>query len=61
LTETRLLPDARRYVIEGAQLVLEQRAVVQKLERDGCDTLDALLQLELLEGMQAEYIGPWKS
>jgi hypothetical protein len=57
LTETLgLLPEARRFVIEGAQLVIEQRAVVQRLEREGYDALDALLHLELLEGMQAEYI-----
>jgi hypothetical protein len=56
LTETLgLLPEARRFVIEGARLVMEQRAVVQNLEREGYDTRDALLHLELLEGMQAEY------
>jgi hypothetical protein len=57
LTETLgLLPEARRFVVEGARLVIEQRAVVQYLERGGYDTLDALEHLELLEGMQAEYI-----
>jgi hypothetical protein len=34
---------------------MEQRAVVQNLEREGYDTREALLHLELLEGMQAEY------
>ena len=57
LTETlALLPEARRFVAEGERLVSEQLAVVQMLERDGYDTLDAIEHLELLEGMQAEYL-----
>ena len=57
LTETLgMLPEARRFVVEGARLVMQQRAVVQNLELDGYETLDALRHLELLEGMQAEYI-----
>jgi hypothetical protein len=57
LTETLgLLSEARRFVIEGARLVIEQRAIVQHLERNGYDTLEAFAHLELLEGMQAEYI-----
>jgi hypothetical protein len=57
LTETLgLLPEARQFVTEGERLVSKQRAVVQSLERDGYDTLDAVLHLELLEGMQMEYV-----
>ena len=51
-----LLPEARRFVTEGARLVSEQRAVVRALEQKGYDTLDAIDYLELLEGMQAEYV-----
>jgi len=51
-----MLPEARRFVVEGAQLVREQCAVVVALERGGHDILDAVEHLELLEGMQAEYI-----
>ena len=57
LTETlALLPEARRFVAEGERLMSEQRAVVQILEREGYDTLDAIEHLELLEEMQAEYL-----
>jgi hypothetical protein len=57
LTETLgMLPEARRFVIEGARLVRQQRALVVALDRRGYDTLDAVDHLELLEGMQAEYI-----
>jgi hypothetical protein len=49
LTETlAILPEARE------RLMSKQRDVVQTLERDGYDTLDAIENLELLEGMQAE-------
>jgi hypothetical protein len=51
-----LLPEARRFVAEGERLVSEQRAVIQVLEREGYDTLDAIEHLELLEGMQVEYL-----
>ena len=51
-----LLPEARRFVAEGARLVTEQRAVLRALERKGYETLDAIDYLELLEGMQAEYV-----
>jgi hypothetical protein len=51
-----MLPDARRFVSEGARLVRQQRAVVVALDRGGYDILDAVEHLELLEGMQAEYI-----
>jgi Txe/YoeB family toxin of Txe-Axe toxin-antitoxin module len=57
LTETlALLAEARRFVAEGERLVSKQRDVVQILERDGYDTLDAIEHLELLEEMQAEYL-----
>ena len=57
LTDTlALLPEARRFVDEGNRLVCEQRAVVQDLEQCGYDTLDAIEHLELLEGMQEEYV-----
>jgi hypothetical protein len=57
LTDTlAFLPEARWFVTEGERLVVEQRAVVQSLERDGYDTLEAIEHLELLEGMQAEYV-----
>ena len=57
LTKTLgMLPEARRFVVEGARLVNLQRSVVVALDRRGYDSLDAVEHLELLEGMQAEYI-----
>jgi hypothetical protein len=57
LTETlALLPEARRFVAEGERLMSKQRDVIQVLESDGYDTLAAIEHLELLEGMQAEYL-----
>jgi hypothetical protein len=39
----------------GARLVMQQRAIVA-LDRRGYDIVDAVEHLELLEGMQAEYV-----
>jgi len=56
LTETLgLLSRARQFVIDGEGNLSKQRAVVDRLERVGVDTSDAMDYLETLEEMQAEY------
>ena len=56
LTETLgLLSQARQFVIDGEGNLSKQRAVVDRLERVGVDTSDAMDYLETLEEMQAEY------
>ena len=50
LVETlELLVKAREYVAEGEEYVVDQRDVVDRLERKGQDALDAILLLEDLE------------
>jgi hypothetical protein len=57
LTETLgLLSHARRRVADGNKCLVAQRMIVEDLERDGYDTLDAILFLEYLEEAQAEYV-----
>ena len=57
LTETLgLLSQARQYVIDGEGYVSRQKALVERLERVGVDTSDAMTYLETLEEMQDEYI-----
>jgi hypothetical protein len=57
LVETlELLSKARQYVEQGAQCVLYQREIVDGLERQGCDPLEAILFLETLEEMQDAYV-----
>ena len=57
LTETlELLSYARRCVADGNKCLLAQRMIIEDLERDGYDTLDAILFLEYLEEAQTEYI-----
>jgi hypothetical protein len=51
-----LLSIARQYVTDGEGFVLRQKAKVTRLERRGLDVSDALVYLETLEGMQAEYV-----
>jgi hypothetical protein len=56
LTETLgLLRVARRRVADGNKCLVAQRMIVEDLERDGYDTLDAIIFLEYLEEAQAEY------
>lgn len=43
------LHKARRIVADGEKCLVEQRKVVDRLESDGCDTLDAIQFLEYLE------------
>ena len=57
LTETLgLLSSAREIVAEGEKYLFEQMAIIEGLEREGSDTIDALDYLETLEGMQANYV-----
>jgi hypothetical protein len=57
LTETLgMLSVARRFVIEGERCMSEQKAFVDSLERRGKDASLAVSYLEILEGMQAEYV-----
>jgi hypothetical protein len=50
------LSKARRIVVDGEECMLRQRTIVDRLERQGYDTLDAILFLEYLEEMQAQYV-----
>jgi hypothetical protein len=52
----RELSKARRIVVDGEECMLRQREIVDRLERQGYDTLDAILFLEYLEEMQAQYV-----
>jgi hypothetical protein len=57
LAETlELLVKAREYVAEGEDYLVDQREVVDRLERKGQDALDAILFLEDLEEIQEEYV-----
>jgi hypothetical protein len=57
LVETlELLVKAREYVAEGEDYLVDQREVVDRLERKGQDALDAILFLEDLEEIQEEYV-----
>jgi len=57
LSETLgMLSTARQYVTDGEGYVSKQRAFVERLERQGLDTDDAIEYLETLEEMQAEYV-----
>ena len=51
-----LLAKAREYVAEGQEYLVDQRQVVDRLERWGKDPLDAILFLEDLEEIQEEYV-----
>ena len=44
-----LLAKAREYVAEGEECLVDQRNIVDRLERRGQDPLDAILFLETLE------------
>ena len=50
------LHKARRFVADGEKCMLVQRKVVDRLERQGQDTLGAILFLEYLEEMQHQYV-----
>jgi hypothetical protein len=50
------LSKARRIVVDGEECMLRQREIVDRLEQQGYDTLDAILFLEYLEEMQAQYV-----
>ena len=57
LVETlELLVKAREYVAEGEEWLVDQRNIVDRLERRGQDPLDAILFLETLEDVQEEYV-----
>lgn len=50
------LSKARRFVADGKKCVLAQRMLIDDWERDGYDTLDAILFLEYLEEVQEQYV-----
>ena len=50
------LVKAREYVAEGEECLVDQRNIVDRLERRGQDPLDAILFLETLEDVQEEYV-----
>ena len=50
------LSKARRFVAEGKKCMVLQRRIVDKLERQGYDAVDAILFLEYLEEMQEQYV-----
>ena len=57
LVETlELLVKARQYVAEGEEYLVDQRKIVDRLERRGRDRLHAILFLEDLEEVQQEYV-----
>ena len=57
LVETlELLVKERHYVAEGEEYLVDQRKIVDRLERRGKDPLDAILFLEDLEEVQEEYV-----
>ena len=57
LVETlELLSKAREYVAQGQEELIEQREIVDQLERCGHDPLEATLFLEDLEDMQDVYV-----
>ena len=51
-----MLVKARECVAEGEEYLVDQRKVVDRLERRGKDPLDAILFLEDLEEVQEEYV-----
>jgi hypothetical protein len=51
-----LLFKAREYVAEGEECLVDQRKIVDRLERRGQDSIDAILFLEDLEDVQEEYV-----
>ena len=51
-----LLDKAREYVDQGKEYLVDQRKIVERLERRGQDPLDAILLLEDLEEVQEEYV-----
>ena len=57
LVETlELMVKERHYVAEGEEYLVDQRKIVDRLERRGKDPLDAILFLEDLEEVQEEYV-----
>ncbi len=57
LVETlELLVKERHYVAEGEEYLVDQRKIVDRLERRGKDPLGAILFLEDLEEVQEEYV-----
>jgi hypothetical protein len=50
-----LLADARRYVADREKSLAHRRKIIDRLDRQGRDNLDALLFLEYLEEMQDKY------
>jgi hypothetical protein len=49
------LAKARKYAADGKKLIARQRALIDRLEQQDLDTLDAILFLEYLEEQQEQY------
>jgi hypothetical protein len=49
----RRLAEAELYAAEGIELIQRQRAAIQVLKRDGCDTSLAIKQLDRMRGAHA--------
>ena len=57
LVETlELLVKERHYVAEGEGYLVDQRKIVDRLERRGKDPLDAISSSWTLEDVQEEYV-----
>ena len=50
------LQKARRIAADGQKCLSEQRKIIDRLERGGCDSLDAIQFLEYLEEVQEQYL-----
>jgi hypothetical protein len=50
------LAKARKYAADGNKFIARQRALIDRLERQDLDTLDAILFLEYLEEQQEQYV-----
>jgi hypothetical protein len=50
------LRKARRFVVDGEKCMVRQRKIVDRMDRQGFDTLNAILFLEYLEEMQSQYV-----
>ena len=50
------LRKARRFVVDGEKCMVRQRKIVDRMDRQGFDTLNAILFLEYLEEMQNQHV-----
>ena len=54
--ERRHLEQAERHIIEGAERIAKQEALLASLDRDGYDTVEAVKLLGLLRDLQEQGI-----